>query len=498
MTAVASHSAPLTCDVAIIGLGPVGATLANILGQYGISTIIFERDAAPYHLPRAVAFDDEVMRIFQSIGLAANINEIVEVGAGAHFVDAQGMLLVDWVRSQKISPNGWFVNYRFHQPKLEGILRAGLERFPYITTLLQREVCSLIEKPEGVKVEYKNLETGEFDSAQAAFVIGCDGARSFTRDMIGSGFDDLGFHEPWLVVDLILQKSRPDLGHYSIHHCDPNRPATYVFIGGQRRRWEFRLQPDDDPCQMTQPDHIWHMLSKWVGPNEAILERALVYTFHSSVAKQWQRGRLMIAGDAAHQTPPFMGQGMCAGIRDGFNLGWKLDRILKGQATIDLLRTYQSEREPHVREFISLTVQMGHLINTTASSLVSGSASKTTNGAQKLSQLRPKLGQGLSACRTEWTGHLFPQPRLQTGELLDDRVGRRPAVLMKADFSYQLPTDLKKEMVSADVVAIDDPSPALQGWFSDKNVNAVLMRPDRYILGAAETVDEVRELILAS
>ena len=190
-----------------------------------------------------------------------------------------------------------------------------------------------------------------------------------------------------------------------------------------------------------------------------------------------------------------MGQGMCAGIRDVFNLGWKLDKVVKDQATLDLLSTYQSEREPHVRTFIDLTVQMGHLLNSTSSSLISGSVSKTPNGPQILAQLRPTLGPGLSACRTELSGHLFPQPRLRTGDLLDDRVGQRPAILMRVEFSCKLPAYLKKELASADIVAIDDSVPDIQGWLSDRKVNAVLMRPDRYILGAAKTVEEVRELI---
>ena len=167
----------------------------------------------------------------------------------------------------------------------------------------------------------------------------------------------------------------PDLGPQSVHHCNPNRSATYVFLAGNRRRWEFRLKPEDDPIDICRPENVWSMLNQWIGRDDATLERAIVYTFHSSIAEQWLRGRLIIAGDAAHQTPPFMGQGMCAGIRDVFNLGWKLDSVFKCRASEDLLDTYELERKPHVRAFIDLTVKMGHLINTTASSLISGTVS---------------------------------------------------------------------------------------------------------------------------
>ena len=487
----------LTFDIAIVGLGPVGATLANILGQYELSTIILERDPATYHLPRAVAFDDEVMRIFQSIELANQINEIVEVGAGAHFVDKNGKVLVNWARPQEVGPNGWFLNYRFHQPELEKILRKGLSRFPSVKTLLHREVCSITEYENGVDVEYKNLKTGKLNNIRAGFVIGCDGANSFTRNRIGRGFEDLGFHEPWLVVDVILKKHMPDLGPQSVHHCNPNRSATYVFLAGNRRRWEFRLKPEDDPIEISRPEKVWSMLNQWIGPDDATLERAIVYTFHSSIAEQWLRGRLLIAGDAAHQTPPFMGQGMCAGIRDVFNLGWKLDSVFKGRASEDLLDTYELERKPHVRAFIDLTVKMGHLINTTASSLISGIVSTGADEPPKLSQLRPTLGIGLSACRTDWTGQLFPQPRLQSGKLLDDLVGRRFAILMRREFLQQLPHKIKLKMEKLDIIAINDPATGIQGWCNNKDINAVLIRPDRYILGGAKTLEEVGALIKA-
>ena len=482
-------------DIAIIGLGPVGATLANILGQHEISTVVIEQDAAPHHLPRAVAFDDEVMRIFQSINLAQPINDIVDVGEGVDFVDEDGEVLVKRDRPKVISPNGRYINYRFHQPELEAILREGLLRFPSVQTLLHREVLDLIEDIDGVCVEFKDLKTGKKGKIRSNFVIGCDGARSFTREKIGKGFEDLGFNEPWLVVDLVLKNPRPDLGPKSVHHCAPDRSATYDFLGGHRRRWELRLKPDDDPGEITNPKHVWSMLSKWIGPDDAILERAIVYTFHSSVAKQWRRDRLMIAGDAAHQTPPFMGQGMCAGIRDVFNLGWKLNSILKGRVNEDFLRTYQSEREPHVRAFIDLTVEMGRLINTTASSLVSGTFSNTIGEPQKLTQLRPTLGPGLSSCNTEWAGHLFPQPKLISGELLDDLIGRRWAILIRRNFSSKIPDDIIKKIESAGLVMINDPSSSLQNWLSDKDVNAVLIRPDRYIVGSAKSINELQELI---
>lgn len=206
-------------DVAIIGYGPVGATLANILGQAGLDVVVLEREAAAYHLPRAVHFDDEVMRVFQGLGLAETILPLTITSPGMKFVDAEGRLLLDWSRPVGIGPQGWQASYRFHQPALEDALRAGVARFGNVQLRARTQVRAM--NAEGA------LETSA-GPLQARWVVGCDGAHSLTRASIGEGFEDLGFAEPWLVTDLILKRPRPDLGDHSIQHCDPARPATYV------------------------------------------------------------------------------------------------------------------------------------------------------------------------------------------------------------------------------------------------------------------------------
>lgn len=490
-----SENAP-ACDVAIVGLGPVGAALANVLGQFGIDTMVFEKEAAAYHLPRAVAFDSEIMRIFQSLGLAERIEPITGQGEGMRFVAPDGELLLDWSRPPGITPMGWRSGYLFHQPDLEAILRDGMARFPSVNTRPECEVTRLEPDDGGVTIKYRHRPTGDEHTARACYVVGCDGARSFTRNVIGSEFDDLGFHEPWLVVDLVLKKPRPDLGNHAVQFCEPDRSATYVPTVGNRRRWEFRLNDGDDPEKIIKPDVVWGLLERWLTPEEARLDRSAVYTFHSAVAETWRRGRIMIAGDAAHQTPPFMGQGMCAGIRDAANVGWKLDRILKGHAGGELLDTYQSERDPHVREFIELTVKLGHIINTTATALVSGSATPPGDGPQKLNQLIPRLGPGLEAGLTDLTGSLVPQPRLSTGERLDDTVGWSPALLMRTKFASEIGENLGTDLAAKGIEPVDDP--AVEGWLTEIGFQAVLMRPDRYILGAANSLDEARELVAAA
>ncbi len=488
-------SADDSFDVAIIGLGPVGGALANILGAYGIRTVVLERRPAAYHLPRAVAFDDEIMRIFQSLGLSDQMAAITAVGEGVDFVDADGNVLVTWPRPQVLSPNGWYVNYRFHQPALEQVLRDGMARYPHVSVRPGSEVTNIEQDSRGVTLTVARNGGSEVGAVRAAFVVGCDGANSFTREAMGAEIDDLGFNEPWVVVDLMLRRERADLTRRSIHYCDPARSATYVFIGAGRRRWEFRLRPEDDPATITEPENVWRLLSNWITPGEAELERAVVYTFRSAVAMSWRRGRVMIAGDAAHLMPPFMGQGMCAGIRDAFNLGWKLDRVIKRGSALDLLDTYQSERDAHVRAFIELTVQMGRVINTTADALAAGNVVESGEGRQKISQLRPALGPGLKAGTSALTGHLFPQPRLPSGERLDDRIGGRWALIVGNEHRNSMPAGIAGRAGEEGIAVIAEESPELREWFESSGLAAVVLRPDRYILGGVADIRDVGDLI---
>jgi 3-(3-hydroxy-phenyl)propionate hydroxylase len=478
-------------DVAIIGMGPVGSVLANVLGQYQISTAILDRQPSAYALPRAASFDDEAMRIFQSIGLSDPIDEITEVGSDALFVDSDGNTLARWERPKVRSPNGWFYNYRFHQPELEAILRRGLVRYPCVTAKWGCEVTGLTRHADGVAVQYLDAATQETSELFASYAVGCDGARSFTRSCINTNLEDLGFCEPWLVIDLLVNDPVTDPGGETYHFCEPERSGSDVFVGAKRRRFEFRLNADDDPEEIIKPDNVWPLIKRWIGPDDAKLERAVVYTFQSTIAERWREGRIMIAGDAAHLTPPFMGQGMCAGIRDAANLGWKLERVLSRGACDSLLDTYESERRPHVREYIALTIQLGQMINRTISAIIAGNATNPEDGPQKLVQLKPTLGPGLSDADGRWCGQLFVQPRLSSGKLLDDEIGNRWAIVFKPGAGQQISAEVRGMLAENNVAAIDDSASELQNWFETNNVNAALLRPDRYIHSTASSDYEI-------
>lgn len=487
----------ISTDVVIVGLGPVGATLANLLGLCGIGTVIFEREAEAYHLPRAVHFDDEVMRTFETIGLSDQIARDVILSPGMHFVDPDGKLILDWSRPAAISAQGWHPSYRFHQPDLERVLRAGLARWKTVSVRNRCDVFALDSDADGVTVRFEDLANGRLQRCRAKYVVGCDGARSLVRRLIGSGLHDLGFHERWLVVDALLKRPRPELGDYSLQHCDPVRPVTYVRGTGNRRRWEITLRADEDSQLMTAHPRVWDLLQKWITPEDGEIERAAVYTFHSVIAERWRCGRLLLAGDSAHQTPPFLGQGMCAGIRDAANLAWKLARVIRDKDDAALLDSYQSERAPHVREYIELAIKLGGVINTKATSAGLPGGERRGDEPARMESRKPMLGPGLQAGGLAVNGQLAPQPVLSDGARLDARTGYRFSLLTTPQFSAALPDDVRAAIAAADIALVNDPAPALQEWLAAGGLGAAMVRPDRYVLGGARDIDDLAPLLAA-
>jgi 3-(3-hydroxy-phenyl)propionate hydroxylase len=480
-------------DVVIVGYGPVGATLANLLGLRGIRTLVLEREANTYHLPRAVHFDDEVMRVFETTGLAAAIAPDLRLSPGMRFVDTNGKLLLDWSRPPDVTPQGWPPSFRFHQPTLEKVLREGLERWPCVSVKTRCDVFAVDEDATGIRVRFEDLNSGRLQDCRARFVVGCDGARSLVRRFMGAGMDDLGFHERWLVLDFMLHRPRDDLGDYSVQFCDPDRPATYVRGVDDRRRWEITLLPDEDSNAMTAPERVWPLLQRWVTPEDGAIERAAVYTFHSVVADSWRRGRLLLAGDSAHQTPPFLGQGMCAGIRDAANLAWKLADVVSGHATDSLLDSYERERSPHVREYIERAVRLGGIINTKNTREALAELGRKGDETIKFSSAKPRLGPGLWAGDDSLAGRLAPQPLLRTGARLDAAIGYEFALAATHAFVQTLSANTRSAVQKARLRIIDDP--AIDEWFGANDICAAIIRPDRYVLGTARTEAHLAELL---
>lgn len=453
-------------EVAVVGYGPVGATLANLLGRAGIRTCVYERSAEPYPLPRACHLDAEVMRIFQNVGLGDEIGALVEPSRGMLFVDAAGRPLFDYEDFVRDPILGWHEDYVFIQPELDAALRAGVDRFDCVEARLGTEVIDWRELP-------------------GRWVVACDGAASASRQLAGIDFLDLGYDQRWLVVDVMLARpvELPDIIHQV---CDPQRPATFVPSARNHRRWEFRLAPDESDEQASDPANVWQLLAPWLQPGDGELVRAAVYDFHATVAETWHRGRLLLAGDAAHQMPPFMGQGMCSGIRDAANLAWKLRAVLRDGAPEALLGSYEAERRPHVERCIELSIEAGRLLDEPVF------PEPDSDDGERWSRLPPLTGlfQGASRSTPFPVGHQARQPTVETDgrrRLLDDVAGPGWYLLSNG------PADGAGLARVVDATRLGDPD----GWLCRLlgGAAAVLIRPDRYVYGTATTAMDVAGLL---
>ena len=464
-------------DVVIVGLGPTGATLANILGEYGLDVLVLEREAGVYPLPRAVHFDDEAMRVFQSIGLAEGIGRDARVNVGTKFVDRNMDLMLDWSRPQEIGPLGWHPSYRFHQPDLEAELNRGIAARPNVTVIRSAEVSEVVDEGDVTLVRFKHQE--EERSLSAHYVVGSDGARSVVRAAMGSEWEDLGFQERWLVIDVQLTQPRPDLGDYTIQTCDSARPTTYVRCPRDWRRWEISLKPQETAEIVTKDDFIWPKLRPSITPEEGVIQRRAVYSFESKLATRWRVGRLLIAGDAAHLMPPFLGQGMCTGIRDAANLAWKLVAVLRWGASDRLLESYEMERRDHARIYIETAVRVGEMMNSAETAEALTHAIRPDGSAQ-MQSINRGLERAIGPVNGGLTGMRMPQPTLADGTRLSDAMKGRFAILGTPE-SFEgvddLPSDRAVTITSRD-------HPEVAQLLSKLGVAAFILRPDFYCFGA--------------
>lgn len=453
-------------EVAVIGYGPVGATLANLLGQAGIETLVYERSTDPYPLPRACHLDAEIMRIFQNVGLGGVMDELVEPSRGMLFVAPDGNSLFDYEDFVRAPILGWHEDYVFIQPELDAALRRGVERFDCVDVRL-------------------GVEVNDWEALPGRWVVACDGAASGCRRQAGIDFVDLGYDQRWLVVDVMLSRpvALPDIIQQV---CDPQRPATFVPSARNHRRWEFRLGAGESEEQMCRPETVWRLLGPWLRPGDGTLVRAAVYDFHATVAATWRRGRLLLAGDAAHQMPPFMGQGMCSGIRDAANLAWKLRAVLRDGAPEALLDSYEAERRPHVERCIELSIEAGRLLDEPVF------PEPDSDDGERWSRLPPLTGlfQGAGGAAPFPVGHQARQPTVAVGgrrRLLDDVAGAGWYLLSDGA------ADGGGMARVLDATTLGDPA----GWLARLlgGRAAVLIRPDRYVYGTAATAGDVPDLL---
>lgn len=492
-----SHDSDLF-DIVIVGYGPVGATLANLLVQQGLSVAVLEREAGVYHLARAGHLDAEVMRILQSVGVADEVEANSGITLGMRFLDADGALLMEWKRGGEKGPLGWVSDYMFHQPDLERILRSKLAGSPQAKSFLLHDVFSIEEAHDHVVVNAEDTANARLVQFRGRYVVGCDGARSLVRRLIGSEQEDLGFKQRWLVVD-VKEKRDLALEPISTQHCNPERPMYASATGNGMLRWEISLKPDDEIALVTRETAVWDFIENSVRPirrEDGEITRAAVYTFESLIAHRWRQGRLLIAGDSAHRTPPFLGQGMCAGMRDASNLAWKLAAVCQGRAEDDLLETYERERIPHVRAFIEGAIEAGKIIQMADPVELAARTRDMRANPKAYAPPNPALGPGLSTgYGNEGLGRQFVQPRLN-GKLLDDWVGHAFALVTTEAFACAQAgvQSLQRRFQGLQVVVLPGD---LAGYMDPYRAPAILLRPDRYVHAAIQDGAQLQPVLEA-
>lgn len=352
-------------DVIQVGYGPVSEILAIMLARQGHSVAVFERWTERFPLPRAVCIDHEIYRVLCAIGLRDELPAVSHPAPPYRWFNAEWkeLLSIDW-SAESIS-GGTEVNF-VHQPTMEAMFDEAARRYPEIEVNLGWEVVEIKQNQDYAEVLTRNVTTGETRTARGRYLIGADGANSKVREAIGSAQEDRGFEADWLVIDLLPHEGVTLQVPAAAQYCNPARPTTIVPAGIRDgryyRRWEFMRMPGESREDLESDAMAWKLLEPWVSPDQAVIVRHKVYTFRSLIAQEWRNGRLLIAGDAAHVMPPFMGQGMCAGLRDDWNLAWKLHLVLTGQADDALLDTYQAERRPHASDIVDLSMYLGKVI----------------------------------------------------------------------------------------------------------------------------------------
>jgi 3-(3-hydroxy-phenyl)propionate hydroxylase len=513
-------SATAEFDVAVVGCGPVGALAANLFGQAGLRTIVIERQDEPYPMPRAVHIDHEMMRIFQSLGLVETMLPLMREGEGHIHIGADGGV-IRYLGSKGLPKRfGWANDYFFYQPELESELRRTARVLPTVTMRIGAFVRRVSQTAAKVSVVLDD-DSG----CSAAYLVACDGASSFVRKALGIPLVDLNFDEPWLVVDAMVKgdirfppftgvPEGADLQHLSVMLCDPKRPATLVPGRASHRRWEFMLLPGEDDQAMMQPGVVKALTAPYLAGIPHELVRAATYRFHGLVARHWQDGRVFLAGDAAHQTPPFFGQGMCHGFRDVMNLSWKLAAVLRGDAQPALLATYQEEREPHVRAVVEAAIATGRYICELdpERARARDEALRAAMGKpapKSASDLIPPIKAGViarDASRHLGTGARFIQPYVMRngGRLLFDDATEGEFVLIARDKALLDAVDGNTrafwQHIGGHDFALDDGSftdtdGSLGGWLIEHDAQAVLLRPDFYVFGTARDARETGGLI---
>ena len=494
-------SLPEFVPVIIIGAGPTGITAATLLGQYGISVLVLDRHESVYPLPRAVHADDEIYRILARLGVGEEFAAYRRSALGLRLIDTDFRVLAELKRSTQPSANGYPQMNMFDQPELEAMMRANLKRYPHVMLRGDVEVIGVTQnRPDRVRVSFLDRVRGGEQSVETSYVLGCDGANSMVRASIGSYMYGLPFQQDWLVIDV---DTEAELNQWEGCHqlCSPERAGTYMRVGATRYRWEFRLLDGETAADYQKLAAIEPLVKPWLGDtpvDQLRLVRVTAYTFRAQVANHWRDRNVFILGDAAHLTPPFVGQGMAAGLRDALNLTWKVAGVLDNTLPESVLDTYEQERKAHAAAMILMAVSVGaamtgggrvgdlirHVVFPRLQNLrLPGTRTSAADG------VAPGLHRSAMVIKSRTpgglAGSLCPNPVLHDGVRFDQVVGNRFALVTSLPLS-----DAQQRQLSGHgaAVVIADQGSELDRWLREGHARAAIVRPDGAVMQAGRNV----------
>lgn len=496
----------LDCAVLIVGCGPTGVVLANLLGQLGVRVVVLERDRDVYPVPRATHIDEETLRNFQSTGLIEALTPYTTPFGTMKLVDPDGTALFEqWVGHPE-APHGYSGSRFFDQPVFERTLRGGLARYPHVRLLVGTEAVAYAQDGDGVVVRAKDVASDERFDIRASWVVGCDGGRSQTRDAMGVEMAPIAPQRKWLILDSLLKDPAdaallPDGFRYIL---DPARLTVYAHGIGAHRRWEFQLGKNGEtPDRET----VLSWVSAFIDLDRLDVTRITTYAHTALLARAWRVGRMFVAGDAAHMMPPSAGQGMCSGIRDAVNLAWKLHCVVSGRFGAGLLDTYERERAPHVRKVLHGTLFIGRLLR-------GDTAFERWSRRQHLRLVmalpglerflrsqrlgHPPLRDGFLLAGSREAGRHLPQGTIHWDErdcLSDDAFGyrfalvTRPGVVSAEDAAWAAARGVGVWRIGEDVIETNG---TLSQWLRERGLDFALARPDHQIFATGKMHDLAR------